>query len=93
MVREADTPMDRIDYLKEENKSGYIKIWVDKVPEELRTLRRIMSLEILFTKHISVPFWMDKIKIGNFVVWGEIDEKGKRSLLRRFPDIIIHDYK
>lgn len=73
-----------------ENMDG-INIRVNEVPDIIRELKHIYSLNIEFTDSIRIPQWLDQIPIEHFRVSGKCTDTERLRLKFRFPNIIIND--
>lgn len=89
MVKEADSSKDRRSYIKRMKDSGFIDLQIDEAPEELKSLRHIKQLNLIFKGHIVLPSWMDDINIDEFYVEGIISQEESAALKQRFPNIEI----
>lgn len=87
LVRVADTDSET---LKGMERNGF-SLRVKEVPPILSQLDRIESLELYFTGKVSLPVWMDRIKISRFIIHGRMSEDEKAQIKARFPGVILID--
>ena len=87
LVRIANEEAESLERLKWQDKwNGGIYLNVDEVPEILKKLPRIESLQVTFTGKVVLPEWMDTLTIDRLFVTGEMSEQEKKVLQKRFPD-------
>lgn len=86
----AETEKDVLDGFRKNSSPWGIQLRVKEVPEVLRNLDHIKSLELTFTDGIVLPEWMDGIKIDRLVLRGKASEKQQQAIRERFPDCIIY---
>ena len=86
----AETEKDVLDGFRKNSSPWGIRLRVKEVPEVLRNLDHIKSLELTFTDGIVLPEWMDGIKIDRLVLRGKASEKQQQAIRERFPDCIIY---
>lgn len=65
---------------------GNLDIQGDDVPRFLLQLGSIKQLMVVFSKaSMSLPEWLEGLKIGQLSVYGSLNKKQKESITQRFP--------
>lgn len=85
LVRNTDTDND---ILQEMKKNGF-SLRIKEVPSVLSKLKYIEYLKLDFIGKVSLPEWMDNIKIGTFLIRGKMSDDEKAQINKRFPNIVI----
>ena len=68
--------------------ASWLTLRVDKVPEELRSVKHYDMLELRFTDKVEIPDWMDSLEIDHLIINGKVSADQKKELKRRFGDRI-----
>jgi hypothetical protein len=68
--------------------ASWLTLRVDKVPEELRSVKHYDMLELRFTDKVEIPDWMDSLEIDHLIINGKVSADQKKQLKRRFGDRI-----
>ena len=68
--------------------ASWLVLRVDKVPEELRSVKHYDMLELRFTDKVEIPDWMDSLEIDHLIINGKVSADQKKELKRRFGDRI-----
>ena len=68
--------------------ASWLVLRVDKVPEELRSVKHYEMLELRFTDKVEIPDWMDSLEIDRLIINGKVSADQKKQLKRRFGDRI-----
>ena len=92
MVRQTESDekiVEKLMEMAEKDSFEGIDLRVNRVPEHLAQLKYIKKLTLTFTDKVVLPDWMDKIKIDELRVKGEISPDEIVALGKRFPRIII----
>lgn len=76
--------------LKEHNKNWGIELRVKEVPEILKEVGPINRLSLEFTDKVILPKWIDNLEIGNLEIIGDMTNKEKQEILKRFPNANIY---
>lgn len=79
-----------LNQLIEDNKNWGIDIRVKEVPEILKEVGPINRLGLEFTDKVVLPQWMDKLDIGRLDIIGDMTNKEKQEILKRFPEANIY---
>lgn len=58
----------------------------EHVPEELRHIDYLPKLTLLFVNKVTIPDWMDTLKIDEIKILNDISPELKNELTKRFPD-------
>jgi hypothetical protein len=66
-----------------------ISIRIDEVPASLGRLNEIYSLDLHFTKAVSIPDWLKDVRIGILKIEGNITRAETDKIIRLFPDTDI----
>ena len=93
LVRVANEEEESLARLKYQDAwNGGIYLNVDEVPEILKKLPHIQSLQITFTDKVVLPDWMDSMAIDRLFIMGEISKEEKKALQKRFPKAEFFNY-
>ena len=71
--------------------ASWLVLRVDKVPEELRSVKHYDMLELRFTDKVEIPDWMDSLEIDRLIINGKVSADQKKELKRRFGDRIKYE--
>lgn len=87
MVTTAGEEQARQEGLHEQAEDGWVELRVNEVPEALRGVKHIERLMLEFTGPVTLPAWMDEIKIDEFVIRApRATQAQKEAIWKRFPD-------
>lgn len=92
IIRKDNNEEIALKSLKTQNEQDGIDIEIDEVPEMLKQIPHIKRLTLRFKNNIVLPEWMDEMQIDELSVWGEISNKDKEKLQKRFPQIKFNEF-
>ena len=85
MVRVTETDEETLKQLKKLNNEWGINLRVKEVPEVLKQLKHIKSLELEFTDEVTLPDWFFDADIESLTIRGKMSEKIREKLKNRYP--------
>ncbi len=85
MVRVTETDEETLKQLKKLNNEWGINLRVKEVPEVLKQLKHIKSLELEFTDEVTLPDWFFNADIESLTIRGKMSEKIREKLKNRYP--------
>ena len=85
MVRVTETDEETLKQLKKLNNEWGINLRVKDVPEVLKQLKHIKSLELEFTDEVTLPDWFFDANIERLTLRGKMSEKMREKLKNRYP--------
>ena len=85
MVRVTETDKETLEQLKKMNKEWGINLRVNEVPEVLKELKHIESLELEFTDEVKLPDWFFDLDIETLLITGKMSENTREMLKKRYP--------
>lgn len=90
MVSEKPSVEENIEWLN--RRLDYCrKIRVKKVPEILREMKHIRTLNLTFIDDVVLPDWMDELEIEDFTIIGRMTKETKAMIKKRFPNVNFCD--
>lgn len=90
MVTTAGNDQNMQEDLHSQAEDGWIELRVNEVPKALRGVKHIERLMLEFTGPVTLPAWMDEIKIDEFVIRApRATQAQKEAVWKRFPDCRI----
>ena len=85
MVRVTETDEETLKQLEKLNKEWGIILRVKDVPEVMKELKHIKSLELEFTDEVTLPDWFFDADIERLTLRGKMSEKMRKKLKNRYP--------
>ena len=85
MVRVTETDEETLKQLEKLNKEWGIVLRVKDVPEVMKELKHIKSLELEFTDEVTLPDWFFDADIKSLTIRGKMSEKMREKLKNRYP--------
>ncbi|SHG56111.1 protein of unknown function [Salegentibacter echinorum] len=91
MIRKKDVDQEALQQkLEAENYPSYfpgsgINLRIIEIPEVLKNLEEIYTLNLEFTQKVHIPKWLKEIRIGQLKITGEISKSEKEKIIKWFP--------
>ena len=85
MVRVTETDEETLKQLEKLNSEWGITLRVKDVPEVMKELKHIKSLELEFTDEVTLPDWFFDADIKSLTIRGKMSEKMREKLKNRYP--------
>lgn len=88
MVRNATTDESTARFIGLTTNNYYV-LQAEEVLPVMPHLSHFVNLQLTFDGKVTLPAWLDNVKIDNFTVYGIMTDKEAEALQRRFPNIKI----
>ncbi len=88
MVRNASTDESTARFIGLTNDNLYV-LQAEEVLPVMPHLSHFVNLQLTFDGKVTLPAWLDNVKIDNFTVYGIMTDNEAETLRRRFPNIKI----
>ena len=92
MVRVKETDEETLNQMKKLDNEWGITLRVKEVPEVMKKLKKIKSLEMEFTDEVTLPEWFYNIKFERLNIVGNMSEKTREEMKQRWPKAQIYEY-
>ena len=88
-ISKAESNQDILNALGKEASRYGLSMRISKVPEALRSFKRIESLELRFAGPVELPSWLDEIDIDRITIRGKLTEDEQKSIEKRFKRVFF----
>ena len=86
------TDEETLNQMKKLDSEWGITLRVKEVPEVMKKLKKIKSLEMEFTDEVTLPEWFYNIKFERLNIVGNMSEKTREEMKQRWPKAQIYEY-